>query len=85
MHGVLHGLMNEEDGEKFEKAFGAKPQGAVAFAKDAVFVAFGPGAVDAVKAALELKPAAAPALDMTANMSRFHKLYTATYPSGPRS
>jgi len=78
----LYRVLPEDGGEELAKVFGAKPPGAVAFAKDAVFVAFGPGAVDAVKAALELKPAAAPALDVTANMSRFHKLIAATDPMG---
>ncbi len=76
----LYRILPTDADDDFAKAFGAKPPGAVAFAKDAVFVGFGPGAVDAVKAALESKPAAAPALDMTVNMNRLQKLIAALDP-----
>ncbi|MBA4190074.1 MAG: hypothetical protein C0467_18980, partial [Planctomycetaceae bacterium] len=61
----LHRVFPDEAHEKLAKVFGDKPAGAVAFTKDAVFLAFGPGAVDSVKAALEAKPAEAPAVDVT--------------------
>jgi hypothetical protein len=66
--------------EGLATVFGDKPQGAVAFAKDALFVSFGAGAVDAVKAALEAKPGPAPLLDVGGNMSKLNKLVTAVDP-----
>ncbi|WP_439629307.1 hypothetical protein [Gemmata sp.] len=78
----LHRLLPDGGGEGLAKVFGDKPAGAVAVGKDAVIVAFGPGAVEAAKAALEAKPAAAPALDVTANMSKLHKLVALTDPMG---
>lgn len=80
----LHRVFGDEARDDLAKVFGDKPAGAVAFAKDAVIVAFGPGAVDAVSAALNAKPAPAPApaVDVTANMARFQKLIAAGDPRG---
>lgn len=70
-------LFEGADKDELAKVFGAEPTGYVAFAKDAGFVGFGPGALDTVKAALAAKPAPAPVVDVTANMARLHKLVTA--------
>jgi hypothetical protein len=61
----------------FARVFGDKPPAYVAFAKDAVFLGFGPGALNAVTAALEAKPGPAPAVDVTWNSGRIVKLATA--------
>ena len=76
----LHRVLPEGGGESFAKVFGDKPAGAVAVGKDAVVVAFGPGAVEAARAALEAKPAPAAAVEVTANMSKLHKLVALTDP-----
>ena len=55
------------------KVFGDNPPAYVAFAKDAVFLGLGPGALDSVKTALEAKPGAAPAADVTWNSGRIVK------------
>ncbi|MFO0825526.1 MAG: hypothetical protein U0792_20800 [Gemmataceae bacterium] len=73
-------LLPEGNPERRAKIFGEKPVGAVAFAKDAVFLAFGAEAVDRVKAALEAKPTAAPAFDVTVNAGRLHKLVAGVDP-----
>ncbi|MCE9565484.1 MAG: hypothetical protein K8U57_25975 [Planctomycetes bacterium] len=77
-------LLKEEALTELSKVFGEKPVSYVAFAKDAVFVGFGPGALDAVKAALETKSAPAPVLDVSGNMDRFHKLMTAIDPKAAK-
>jgi hypothetical protein len=69
-------LFPERDRADLAKVFGADPPGYVAFAADAAFVGFGPGALDAVKAAAGAKPGPAPVLDVTANMARLHKLFS---------
>lgn len=73
-------LIPEEAAGGFAKVFGEKPAGYAAFAKDAVFVGFGAGALDAVKAALEAKPGPAPALEVTGNTKRLQKLAAAIDP-----
>ncbi|MBA4064616.1 MAG: hypothetical protein C0501_13060 [Isosphaera sp.] len=70
-------LFPDDAREVLAKAFGNDPPGYVAFAKDAAFVGFGPGGLDAVKAALEAKPGPAPVLDVTLNTARLHKLVAA--------
>ncbi len=60
--------------EPMEKVFGKDSPGYVAFAKDAVFVAYGPDALTAIEAAIAAKPGPAPAIDLTGNMKHLHKL-----------
>jgi hypothetical protein len=55
------------------KVFGDKPPAYVAFAKDAVFLTFGPGALDAIKTLAASKPGTAPAFDVTWNSGRIQK------------
>ncbi len=76
----LHRLFPEEVLGELAKVLGEKPLAHVAFAKDAVFIGFGPGSLDAVKNALEAKPGPAPAFDITANMSRLKKFATVIDP-----
>ena len=59
------------------KVLGEQPQAYVAFAKDAVFLAFGAGALDAVKAAAAAKPGPAPAMDLAWNNGRIQKFAAA--------
>lgn len=73
-------LLPDEAREPLGKVFGEKSSGAVAFAKDAVFVAVGPDAVEAVKSAVEAKPGPAAAVDVTANAAKLQKLAAAIDP-----
>ena len=59
--------------EEIEPAFGEKSPAHVAFTKDAVFLAFGPDSLAAVKTALGTKPGPAPALEITANADALQK------------
>jgi hypothetical protein len=59
------------------KVFGDSPPGYVAFDKDAVFLAVGPDALAAVKAALAAKPGPAPVVEVVGSTGRLHKLIVA--------
>lgn len=63
--------------EEFGKVFGKEAPGYVAFAKDAAFAAYGPDALEAIKAAIAGKPGPAPGLEVTGNMKHLHKLVEA--------
>lgn len=63
--------------EDFAKVFGQDAPGYVAFAKDAVFAAYGPDALEAIKTALAVKTGPAPAFDLVGNMKSIHKLVSA--------
>jgi hypothetical protein len=69
----LHLLLPEDALDELSKVFGEKPPAYLAFAKDAVFVGFGPDALDAVKKALAAKPGPAPYVDVTANLQSLQK------------
>jgi hypothetical protein len=60
--------------EDFAKVFGKDAPGYVAFAKDAVFAAYGPDALESIKTAVAAKPGPAPAIDLSGNMKHIHKL-----------
>ena len=69
-------LIAAPDGPRreFAKFLGENAPSYVAFDKDAAFLAVGPDALEAVKAALAVKPCPAPHIDLTANMKSLHKL-----------
>lgn len=70
-------LIPEGAAGELAKVFGDKSPAYLAFAKDAIIVGYGPGALDAVKTALEAKPGAAPVIDLTLNANRLQKLVAA--------
>lgn len=73
-------LLPEDARGDFEKVFGDGPAGYAAFTKDAVFVGFGAGALEHLKAAVAAKPGPAAVLDVTGNMKRLQKLAAAIDP-----
>ncbi len=60
--------------EFIKGVFGPDAILAIAFAPKAVYAAFGPDAIAAVKAAIALKPTAAPAMEVVMNPARLAKL-----------
>jgi hypothetical protein len=60
-----------------QKAFGEDASVAFAFAPNGIFVAFGPGSVDTLKTALEVKKTQAPPLEVLINPNRLGKFITA--------
>lgn len=83
VHTFALGRVPEPGRAGFEGAFGGgEAMIAFAFAPKAVVVAMGPGgeAVKALKGALELKPAAAPVLDLVYNPAKAAKLMEAIEP-----
>jgi len=68
---------DEEQSETVTRIFGQKAPGYVAIGKDAVYVGFGPEALERVKGAIAAKPGPAPALDVTINLGRLHELLAA--------
>jgi hypothetical protein len=77
VHKVPLGLLFAKNADEFARVFGEAAPGYVAFAKDAVFAGYGPGALDGVKAALEAKPGPAPAVEVVGNAKRFQKFLAA--------
>jgi hypothetical protein len=74
IHKVPFSRVLRDDKGAFDKAFGESPPSYVAFAKDAIYLTHGPNALEAIKAALAVKPGPAPVLELTGNTARFHKL-----------
>jgi hypothetical protein len=74
---LLMKLLPEEASGPIGKFFGDDAPLYLAFAKDAVFVGFGTGSLDGLKAAVAAKPGPAPALDLTWNSGRIVKFAAA--------
>lgn len=64
-----------------QKVFGENASVCVAFAPKGVYVAFGPAAMDAIKAALAAKPGETRAFDLRANAAKLQKLVAAIDPN----
>jgi len=68
-----------------QKVFGEDASLTFAFAPHGIFVAFGPDAVNTMKAALEVKKSASPAFEIVINPDRIGKLVTALGKEAPKS
>lgn len=77
IHVLDLGKSNEDFAREAKKLFGPDVVVAAAFTPKAVVAAIGPDAVAAVKAALELKPAPAPVLEVVLNPAKVARMFGA--------